>query len=104
MADMINVNAHVQNGITQVKLKVRHSMEDGQRTDKKTGKSIAAKFLREIKVMHEGKPVFAANLSTAIAENPFLAFSFSGGVKGEALTINWVENTGKSGSQTAAID
>ncbi|SEQ43764.1 sulfur-oxidizing protein SoxZ [Amphritea atlantica] len=104
MADMINVSAHMQNGITQVKLKVRHSMEDGQRTDKKTGQIISAKFLREIKVMHEGKPVFAANLSTAIAENPFLAFSFSGGATGETLTISWVENTGKSGSQTAKIE
>jgi len=100
---MMKVKARVLNGITVVKLMVTHGMEDGQRKDKATGQRVAATFLREIRVMHAGNTVFAANLSTAIAKNPFFAFSFSGGAEGESLTINWVENTGKSGSETAKI-
>ncbi len=103
MANMMKVKARVLNGMTVVKLTVAHGMEDGQRKDKATGKRVAAKFLREIRVMHVGNTVFAANLSASIAKNPFFAFSFSGGTEGDGLTIDWVENTGKSGSEIAKI-
>ena len=103
MDDMMQVNARVLNNMTMVKLMVTHSMEDGLRKDKATGELIAAEFLREVNVEYAGKIVFAANLSTAIARNPFFAFSFSGGAEGETLTINWVESTGLSGRETARI-
>lgn len=103
MANIMKIKARVLNGMTAVKLTVAHGMEDGQRKDKATGERVAAKFLREIRVMYAGNTVFAANLSASIAKNPFFAFSFSGGAEGESLTINWVENTGKSGSETAKI-
>lgn len=103
MANMMRVDARVLNDMTMVKLMVTHSMEDGLRKDKATGELIAAEFLREVNVEYAGKTVFAANLSAAIAKNPFFAFSFSGGAEGEAITINWIENTGKSGRETAQI-
>lgn len=103
MATIMNVNAEVRSDVTRVKLMVKHSMENGLRQDKQTGRRIAAKFLREIRVVHGGKAVFAVNLGTGIAQNPFFAFSFSGGAKGDLLTINWLENTGKSGIETVTI-
>ncbi|WP_428035524.1 thiosulfate oxidation carrier complex protein SoxZ [Amphritea sp.] len=103
MADIMKVHAEVHNEMTNVKLRVKHSMENGQRKDKQTGKLVAAKFLQEIRVTHGGKAVFTANLGVGVAPDPFFSFSFSGGAKGDLLTIDWRENTGKSGSQTASI-
>ncbi|GGK86071.1 thiosulfate oxidation carrier complex protein SoxZ [Amphritea balenae] len=103
MAGIMKVKAKAKGEVTNVKLMAKHIMESGQRKDKKTGELIPAMFLQEISVQHGGKTVFTANLGTAVSKNPYLAFSFAGGAKGEELTLNWVENTGKTGSETAAI-
>ncbi|WP_299198145.1 thiosulfate oxidation carrier complex protein SoxZ [uncultured Amphritea sp.] len=103
MADIMKVNAEVRSDMTVVKLMLKHVMETGLRENTETGKRIPAKFLREITVTHGDKTVFAANLGTGIAKNPFFSFSFFGGAKGDLLTITWLENTGKSGSETATI-
>ncbi|MCV6609599.1 MAG: thiosulfate oxidation carrier complex protein SoxZ [Amphritea sp.] len=103
MAGIMKVKAKAKKGATNVKMMAKHIMESGQRKDKKTGELIPAMFLQELTVQHAGKTVFAGNLGTAISKNPYIAFSFEGGAKGEELTINWVENTGKTGTETAAI-
>lgn len=103
MAGIMKVKAKAKKGMTNVKMMAKHIMESGQRKDKKTGELIPAMFLQEITVQHGGKTVFSGNLGTAVSKNPYLAFKFEGGAKGEELTINWVENTGKTGTETAAI-
>lgn len=103
MAGIMKVKAKAKKGATSVKLMAKHIMESGQRKDKNTGELIPALFLQQISVQHGGKTVFDANLGTAVSKNPYLAFNFEGGAKGDELTINWVENSGKSGSETAKV-
>ncbi|MCP4596112.1 thiosulfate oxidation carrier complex protein SoxZ [Neptuniibacter sp.] len=100
---ILKVKAKAAGGKTKVKMMAKHIMETGQRKDKKTGEVIPAKFLQEVKVMHAGKEVFAANLGTAISKNPYFAFNFAGGAKGDELTMTWVENTGATATETAKI-
>ncbi|WP_019621322.1 thiosulfate oxidation carrier complex protein SoxZ [Amphritea japonica] len=103
MAGIMKVKAKSKKEMTSVKLMAKHIMESGQRKDKKTGEPIPAMFLQGITVQHAGKTVFEANLGTAVSKNPYLAFTFAGGAKGDELTISWVESTGKTGTETAAI-
>ena len=100
---ILRVKAKAKGGATKVKMMAKHIMETGQRKDKKTGKLIPAKFLQEIQIMHGDRVVFQANMGTAVSKNPFIGFAFQGGAKGDALTMNWVENTGKTGTETAKI-
>lgn len=100
---ILKVKAKASGDNTKVKLMAKHIMESGQRKDKKTGELIPAMFLQELKVMHAGKEVFAANLGTAVSKNPYFAFNFSGGAKGDELTMTWVESTGKTATETAKI-
>ena len=103
MAGIIKVKAKANDDVTSVKLRATHIMESGQRKDKKTGEQIPAMFLQEITVQHGGKTVFSGNLGTAVSKDPYLSFKFEGGAKGDELIINWVENTGKVGTETAVI-
>ena len=99
---IFRVKAKARKGSTDVKMMAKHEMETGQRKGK-DGNLIPAKFLDTITVSHGGKVVFEANLGTAVSKNPYLAFSFEGGAKGEALDIAWTENTGASGTESGDI-
>ncbi|SIQ12931.1 thiosulfate oxidation carrier complex protein SoxZ [Marinobacterium stanieri] len=99
---IMRVKAKSSGERTDVKMMAKHIMETGQRKDK-SGNIIPAMFLSEVEVKHGGKVVFAANLGPAVSKNPYFSFSFAGGASGDELEINWKENTGKSGSETASI-
>jgi sulfur-oxidizing protein SoxZ len=100
---ILKVKAKAAGDKTKVKLMAKHIMETGQRKDKKTGEVIPAMFLQELKVMHGGKEVFVANMGTAVSKNPYFAFNFAGGAKGDELTMTWVESTGNTATETAKI-
>jgi sulfur-oxidizing protein SoxZ len=99
---IFRVKAKARKGSTDVKMMAKHEMETGQRKGK-DGNMIPAKFLDTVTVSHAGKVVFEANLGTAVSKNPYLAFSFEGGAKGETLDIAWTENTGASGAESGDI-
>ncbi|MGB0466601.1 MAG: thiosulfate oxidation carrier complex protein SoxZ [Pontibacterium sp.] len=103
MAKILKVKAKASGSKTKVKMMAKHIMESGQRKDKKTGQLIPAKFLQEIKVEYAGKVVFVANMGTAVSKNPYIAFNFAGGAKGEELVMTWTENTGTSATEKAKI-
>jgi len=100
---ILKVKAKARGEKTKVKMMAKHIMESGQRKDKKTGELIPAKFLQELKVEHGGKVVFEANMGTAVSKNPYIAFNFAGGAKGDELVMTWKENTGASATETAKI-
>ncbi|QEQ96357.1 thiosulfate oxidation carrier complex protein SoxZ [Neptunomonas concharum] len=103
MANILKVKAKASGGKTQVKMMAKHVMESGQRKDSKTGELIPALFLNNLVVKHADKVVFEANLGPAVSKNPYIAFDFEGGAKGDELVMMWSENTGKSATETAAI-
>jgi sulfur-oxidizing protein SoxZ len=100
---MLKVKAKASGDKTKVKMMAKHIMESGQRKDKKTGELIPALFIQNLTVKHADKVVFEANLGPAISKNPYLAFSFDGGASGEELSMTWTENSGKTGTEVAAI-
>jgi len=99
---IFRVKAKAKGGKTDVKMMAKHEMETGQRKGK-DGNLIPAQFLDTVTVSHGGKVVFEANLGTAVSKNPYLAFEFDGGAKGETLDIAWTENTGASGTESGDI-
>ena len=99
---IIRVKAKAKGGNTSVKIMAKHDMETGNRKDNKGGK-IPARYIQTMIVSHKGKTVMEAYLGTAVSRNPYMAFTFAGGVKGETLDITWIENTGHSGTETAHV-
>jgi len=103
MAKSIKVRAKVKGGVTVVKALVSHTMETGQRKDKKTGKLIPAHFIQEVTCSHNGANVLTADWGTAISKNPYLSFKFKGANAGDTLKMSWVDNKGESDSVEAKI-
>jgi sulfur-oxidizing protein SoxZ len=59
--------------VIEIKALLPHVMESGQRKDK-DGKPIPRKIINKFACEFNGKPVFTANLESAIAANPYMQF------------------------------
>ena len=103
MAKTIRIRAQAKGDTTTVKALITHPMETGLRKDKKTGKNIPANFIQEVKCEHNGKVVVNAQWGGAVSKNPYLSYAFTGGKKGDTVKLTWVDNTGKSDTETATI-
>jgi len=102
MADPMKIRANVVGDSTEVKVLMNHEMETGQRKDAQ-GKAIPAWFIQSVTATWNGRTVLAAQWGPAVAKNPFLAFKFKGGAKGEKVQIVWVDNRGDKRTDEATI-
>jgi sulfur-oxidizing protein SoxZ len=94
----IRLLAKTKNGITQIKVLIKHPMRGT-----KKGDSTPADYLREIKCTHNDKVVISALIGTGISKNPYFSFKFKGGNKGDQITLIWTDNQGKTGSKNTKI-
>ena len=102
MADPMKIRANMAGDKVEVKVLMSHEMETGQRKDAK-GQVIPAWFIQNVTVTWNDKTVLSAQWGTAVSKNPFLAFKFKGGAKGDKVTITWVDNRGDKRSDEAVI-
>jgi sulfur-oxidizing protein SoxZ len=102
MADPMRIRANLVGDSTEVKVLMSHQMETGQRKDAQ-GKVIPAWFIQNVAVTHDGKTVLSAQWGTAISQNPFLAFKFKGGAKGDKVQVTWTDNRGDKRTDEAVI-
>ena len=102
MEARINVPAKVaRNEPFEVRLQIRHPMETGYRTDD-TGKAIARNVVRSVTCRYNGDLVFAAQLSSGIAANPYLRFFVTARASGE-LQFEWVDDAGVRINERAPV-
>ena len=102
MADPMRIRAQVAGGNATVRVLMAHEMETGLRKDA-AGKTIPAWHISEVTATHNGKTVLSAQWGPALSKNPFLAFKFKGGAKGEKVQITWVDNRGDKRTDEAVI-
>ena len=102
MADPMKIRASAKDGVTEVKILMSHEMETGQRKDA-NGALVPAHFITEVSAEHNGRQVLAGQFGTAISKNPYLAFKFKGGAKGEKVIVSWKDNKGDSRTDEATI-
>ena len=102
MADPMKIRASAKDGVTEVKILMSHEMETGQRKDA-NGALVPAHFITEVSAEHNGRQVLAAQFGTAVSKNPYLAFRFKGGAKGDKIVVSWKDNKGETRTDEAAI-
>ena len=98
----MKIRASTKDGVTEVKVLMNHEMETGQRKDAQ-GKTIPAWFIQTVTATHNGKTVLSAQCGPAVSKNPFLAFKFKGGAKGDKLAVSWVDNKGDNRTDEVQI-
>lgn len=102
MANPMRIRAAAKDGVTEVRVLMSHVMETGQRKDS-AGNPIPAHFITELTAKHNDKVVLNAELGPSVSTNPYLAFKFNGGAKGDKVTVTWVDNKGDTRSDEAQI-
>ena len=102
MPDPMKIRAGIVGDSTEVKVLMSHEMETGQRKDA-AGKAIPAWFIQTVTATHNGKTVLNAQWGPAVAKNPFLAFKFKGGAKGDKIQIAWTDNRGEKRTDETTI-
>ena len=98
----MKIRASTKDGVTEVKVLISHEMETGQRKDA-AGAIVPAWFITELSAKHNDKLVLAGEFGTAVSKNPYLAFKFKGGAKGDKIAVSWKDNRGETRSDEAAI-
>ena len=102
MGNPMKIRAANKDGVTEVKALISHEMETGQRKDT-NGAVVPAHFITELTVKHNDKLVLASEFGTAISKNPYLAFKFKGGAKGDKVVVSWKDNKGDTRTDEVAI-
>ena len=102
MADPMKIRATAKDGLTEVKILMSHEMETGQRKDS-AGAVVPAWFITELTAKHGEKVVLSSEFGPSVSKNPYLAFKFKGGAKGDKITVSWKDNKGDTRTDEAAI-
>ena len=98
----IKIRAKESKGIVTVKALIKHPMETGQRTNKKTGDKFPAHFIQEVVGKANGEEVITVHWGPAVSKNPYLTFAYSGS-KGDKLELTWLDNQGNTDSQISEV-
>ena len=85
----------------EVRLLIGHPMETGQRADS-SGTRIPRDIIRRVECKLDGEFVFAADLRTGIAANPFIAFPLVAQADGQLL-VSWSGDNGFGHSVQVAL-
>ena len=103
MGNPMKIRAANKDGVTEVKVLVSHEMETGQRKDA-AGAIVPGWFITELVAKHGVKVVLTSEFGPSVSKNPYLAFKFKGGAKGEKVTVSWKDNKGDSRTDEAVIN
>jgi len=99
---LINLPAKAKRGeIIEIKTLISHPMESGYRVGT-NGNLIPRDIITRFTCSYDGEEVFRAELSPAIAANPFIAF-FTTATESGTLAFHWSGDYGFTASETAAI-
>jgi sulfur-oxidizing protein SoxZ len=102
MADPMRVRALEKDGTTEVKILMKHDMETGLRKDD-AGNLVPAHFIQQVSVKHNDTEVLSAQFGTSVSKDPFLAFKFKGGAKGDKVIVSWIDTSGDKRTDEAII-
>jgi sulfur-oxidizing protein SoxZ len=99
---LINVPAKAKRGeVIEIKTLISHPMESGYRVGT-NGTMIPRDIIRRFVCTYDGEEVFRADLSPAIAANPFISF-FTVATESGTISFEWRGDNGFAASEHAAI-
>lgn len=96
MGKPIKIRAKLKGDIAEIKALMPHDMESGMRRDPETEELIAAHYITDVIVEHNGDVVMQAYWGTAVSKNPYVAFSIRNAASGDVIKIRWTDNMADS--------
>lgn len=102
MGNPMKIRAKLGGEVVEVKVLMGHAMETGMRRNA-AGEPIPAHFIQTVTATLGERVVLAAQWGTAVSANPYLAFRFKGGARGDRVKVTWTDNLGDSRTDEAVI-
>jgi thiosulfate oxidation carrier complex protein SoxZ len=102
VSEPMRIRATAQNDNTEIRVLIPHQMYTGLVKDTE-GKVIPAWHITQITAQHKEKIILLSTWGAAVSKNPYLYFKFTGGLKGEKITISWLDNLGHKRSDITQI-
>jgi len=99
----LKVRASGKKGYAVIKAILFHPMETGLRKSKETGQIIPAHYIQEVSIKHEDVEVMKVNMGIAVSKNPYLSVEVGGAVKGDKISIGWLDNLGETASTEVTV-
>jgi sulfur-oxidizing protein SoxZ len=96
MASNIKVKAKLAGDVADIQCLMLHPMETGTRKDPETGATVPIHHITQLTFTLNGEVSLVANLSTAVAKDPYFRYKIRGANSGDALKISWVDNLGET--------
>jgi len=93
----------MKDGAAEVRVRVTHPMETGQRVDRNTKQKIPAHYIQKMTFSVNGKQVAVTDLGPAVSKDPLVGVRLKGAKAGDKVTVTWSDNKGESGSAEAVI-
>lgn len=100
----LKIRASGKDGYAIIKTIFFHPMETGLRKSKETGKAIPAHYIQEASIKLNGELVMNINMGIAVSKNPYLSVEIDDAIKGDTVTISWLDNLGEEASADTAVD
>ncbi len=100
--DPMRIRAQLSDGVVEVKALIAHPMETGLRKGS-DGKLVPAHYIESVTATCNGKTVLSADWGPAVSKNPFLAFRFKGGNKGDKVIITWKDTMNATRSDSTTV-
>ncbi len=101
-AKPIKLRAKLSGDTVKVKAILNHPMESGNRKDPE-GNTIPAHFIQNVTCKMGDETILDADFGGGVSKNPYIAFEFTGGQKGEEIVMSWLDNKGETASATGKI-
>ena len=100
----VRVPKKVKKGeVFEVKTLVEHSMETGNRKEKKTGEKIPRDIIKKFSATYNGKEVMKAIWHPAMSANPYSAFYLVAETSGP-LIFSWTDDNSESYTKEVMIN
>lgn len=98
----MKIRAKLMGDKAEIKLIISHPMETGRKKDD-FDQFIPAHFIQLVTITLNDKPVLEAQWGTGVAKNPYLTFRVKDAQVGDRVTVTWLDNLGKTGTQDAFV-
>lgn len=95
MTEPTRIIAKVSGEGAQIRLRMFHEMESGQRKDA-AGKTVPAWYIQDIQVALNGKSVLSIDSGPGLAKNPFVYFKLKSAKAGDKISVSWKDSKGAS--------
>lgn len=100
----IKIRTKRVDGATLIRVLITHPMETGRRKDEMTGETVAAHYIRTVRIEHKARTVASCDFSTAVSRDPYVSVRLKGSEPGDPIRVSWEDNQGQKDSQDAVIE